>query len=214
MTRLTTKSSFHFPMNPRHLLKNFTKFWSFVKYIFCCFFFFRKIAKGEEITVNYIGLINNIHRDQRRKCLFESHQFDCFCTGCNLSEENLTVCWELIQWKVRGQWKKTKDLFQKNQTTTVVTLLLQYTVVVWCFMNKSLEQPMAMKSAVLWVDAQHCKKISNFAGFTNWLIFLIQYIFDLRKSLGTEKIFLKSNIIQSFSFILGKWNSCLNQKLP
>ena len=126
-------------------------------FMFC--YFFRKIAKGEEITLNYIGLINNIHRDQRRKCLFESHQFDCFCTGCNLSEENLTVCWELIQWKVRGQWKKTKDLFQKNQTTTVVNLLLQYTVVVWCFMNKSLEQPMAMKSAVQWVDAQHCKKI-------------------------------------------------------
>ena len=53
--------------------------------------FSRKINKGEEINVNYIGLINNVHRDQRRTALLQSHKFTCFCTACDLSEEQLIV---------------------------------------------------------------------------------------------------------------------------
>ena len=53
--------------------------------------FSREITKGEEITVNYIGLINNVHRDQRRNALMQSHKFTCFCTACDLSEEQLIV---------------------------------------------------------------------------------------------------------------------------
>ena len=53
--------------------------------------FSREINKGEEITVNYIGLINYVHRDQRRTALLQSYKFICFCTACDLSEEQLIV---------------------------------------------------------------------------------------------------------------------------
>ena len=54
--------------------------------------FFRKIAKGEEITTNYIGKMDNdVNRDQRRTYLFESHNFICACNGCDLSEKQLKV---------------------------------------------------------------------------------------------------------------------------
>ena len=39
--------------------------------------FSRQIAAGDEITVNYNGIIDdNIHRDQRRIKLFESYPFN------------------------------------------------------------------------------------------------------------------------------------------
>ena len=72
--------------------------------------------------MNYIGLINDIHRDQRRKCLFESHQFDCFCTGCNLSEEHLKDQNKLCDEFNRLMYKKkeVKEIYKKmeNSDTT------------------------------------------------------------------------------------------------
>ena len=44
---------------------------------------------GEEITVNYYGIMENIHRNDRRIYLFENYQFTCHCDGCDLSEEEL-----------------------------------------------------------------------------------------------------------------------------
>ena len=34
---------------------------------------------------------NDIHRDQRRMHLFKSHNFTCFCNGCDLSDKQLKV---------------------------------------------------------------------------------------------------------------------------
>ena len=44
---------------------------------------------GEEITLNYNGTMENIHRNDRRIYLFEKYQFTCHCDGCDLSEEEL-----------------------------------------------------------------------------------------------------------------------------
>ena len=53
---------------------------------------FRKITKGEEITTNYFGKMDtDIHRDRRRMHLFKSHNFTCFCNGCDLSDKQLKV---------------------------------------------------------------------------------------------------------------------------
>ena len=42
--------------------------------------------------MNYIGLMDNdIHRDQRRRSLFKSHNFTCVCNGCDLSDKQLKV---------------------------------------------------------------------------------------------------------------------------
>ena len=42
--------------------------------------------------MNYIGLMDNdVHRDQRRTYLFESHNFTCVCNSCDLSEKQLKV---------------------------------------------------------------------------------------------------------------------------
>ena len=85
--------------------------------------FFRKIAKGEEITVNYIGLMDNdIQRDQRRAYLFESHNFTCVCNSCDLSEKQLKVQNRLSDEFERLMNKKNevkaKNAFKDNSDTS------------------------------------------------------------------------------------------------
>ena len=41
--------------------------------------------------MNYIGMIDDVHRDQRRISLFQSHNFACVCPACDLPEEQLQV---------------------------------------------------------------------------------------------------------------------------
>ena len=41
--------------------------------------------------MNYIGMISDVHRDQRRLSLFRSHNFACVCPACDLPEEQLQV---------------------------------------------------------------------------------------------------------------------------
>jgi hypothetical protein len=76
--------------------------------------FSRQIAAGEEITVNYNGIIDGeIHRDQRRRKLFESYQFNCSCAACNISDEELKtqneMCDELI-----ATWNKKQQIIARE----------------------------------------------------------------------------------------------------
>ena len=41
--------------------------------------------------MNYNGMIDDVHRDQRRIYLKQSHNFACVCPACNLPEEQLQV---------------------------------------------------------------------------------------------------------------------------
>ena len=84
---------------------------------------FRKIAKGEEITLNYIGLMDNdIQRDERRTYLFESHNFTCVCDSCDLSEKQLKVQNRLSDEFERLMNKKNevkaKNAFKDNSDTS------------------------------------------------------------------------------------------------
>ena len=77
-------------------------------------YFSRQIAAGEEITVNYNGIIDDkIHRDQRRIKLYESYQFKCSCAACNLSDEELKtqneMCDELI-----AIWNKKQQMIARE----------------------------------------------------------------------------------------------------
>ena len=58
-------------------------------------FNFRKIERGDEITINYRGTLDNPTRNHRRSEMARIYNFICCCEGCDLTTEQLEIQNEL-----------------------------------------------------------------------------------------------------------------------